>query len=113
MTYATRVMVKERLGIPLSDATEDTIIDSKLTAANAEVDNFLESRGVSVPLSSPPQIVKDAEADLASALFREDRNPKDEMIVVWRTRAERNLAKAYPAKPHSKATSYSEIEEDV
>lgn len=91
MTYATRSMVKERLGIPLSDATEDTIIDSKLTAADAEVDNFLAIYDLSESKSSPPQIIREVAADLAAALFREDRNPKDELIVVWRNRAERNL----------------------
>lgn len=116
MTYATRTMVKDRLGIPLSDATEDVTIDSKLTAADAEVDNVL-GRYTTVPLTGTiPQIIKDAAADLAAALFREDRNPKDEMIVVWRTRAERNLTdyitRVHGPKPYTKATSYAHIEED-
>lgn len=87
MTYATRAMAKTRLDIPLSDATEDVVIDEKLVAADAEVDNVL---GVytTVPLTGTiPQSVKEAAADLAAALFREDRNPRDEMIVVWRKRA--------------------------
>ena len=115
MTYGTLSMVKERLGIPLSDATEDTVISSKLTAADAEVDTAL-SGYTTVPLSSPPQIIKEVAADLAAALFREDRNPKDEMIVVWRTRAEKNLADYiatnYGPKPYVKATSYAVIKEE-
>ncbi len=110
-------MVKERLGIPLSDATEDTVVDSKLTGADAEVDNVLGGY-TTVPLTGTvPQIVKEVAADLAAALFREDRNPKDEMVVVWRTRAKRNLddyiATNYGPKPYTKATSYAVIEEDV
>ena len=109
-------MVKERLGIPLSDATEDSVIDSKLTAADAEVDNILGGY-TTVPLTGTiPQIIREVAADLAAALYREDRNPKDELIVVWRSRAEKNLANygagLYGFKPYTKATSYSEIEED-
>lgn len=110
-------MIKERLGIPLSDATEDSIIDSKLAAADAEVDNVLGSY-TTVPLTGTiPQIVREVAADLAAALFREDRNPKDELIVVWRSRAEKNLenyvAGLFGSKPYTKATSYSSIEEDT
>lgn len=69
LAYATLDMVKERLSITHPDV--DTQLDNKLTQANGMVDLELEPY-VTVPLPAPDQKVKDAEADIAAGLFREE-----------------------------------------
>ena len=70
-------MVKERLGIDATNSAYDTIIDAKIDAADAIIDNSL-NQYTTVPLSNPPQIISDISADLASGLFRQDRAPPGE-----------------------------------
>ncbi|MCP8316519.1 MAG: DUF1320 family protein [archaeon] len=77
MPYSTRNMVKERLGIDATNNSYDSIIDSKIIAADAVIDNSLKQY-TSIPLSNPPQIISDISADLASGLFRQDRAPPNE-----------------------------------
>ena len=77
LTYSTRSMVKERLGIDITNNSYDSTIDSKIIAADAIIDNSLKQYTL-VPLSNPPQIISDISADLASGLFRQDRAPPNE-----------------------------------
>jgi len=70
MAYCTIDDVKDRLNI--KDTSEDSTLANKLTAADAYIDTKLK-KYTTVPLASVPQIIKDASADLAAAMFREDR----------------------------------------
>ena len=105
-----------RLSIPLSDATEDTVLDAKLVEADAEI-NIILGRYTTVPLTGTiPQEIKDIAADKAAARYEEDKDSRDPRITAWRTRAEKNLADYiatnYGPKPYVKATSYAVIKEE-
>lgn len=76
MAYSTLTTVKERLP-GHTGSQDDTELTNCITAADAIIDNALQNY-VSVPLSSPPQIIKDISADLAAGIFRERRAPPDE-----------------------------------
>jgi len=90
MGYATVEMVKERLGIDPSDTSRDQVIEAKIASADAYIDNRLKPY-VEVPLAEPPQLIRDVSADLAAALFEEDRlaggGGDPSKIHVWRRRA--------------------------
>ena len=72
-TYATLEMVKERLAI--TTTAHDTQIGNKITHADNWVNRQLGPY-VTTPLAVPPQEVKDAEADIAAGLFREEASGK-------------------------------------
>ncbi|RLI24424.1 MAG: hypothetical protein DRO52_05575 [Candidatus Hecatellales archaeon] len=90
MGYASLEMVKERLGLDPSDTSRDEVLQAKIASADAFIDNLLKPY-VEVPLANPPQMVRDASADLAAALFEEDRlaggGGSQDKIHVWRRRA--------------------------
>jgi hypothetical protein len=92
MAYATLEMVHERLGITAS--SHDVQLANKITQANNWVDRQLGPY-VTTPLAVPPQEVKDAEADIAAGLFREEASGKftgeRPMPHVLRARGERDL----------------------
>ncbi|WP_309492310.1 phage protein Gp36 family protein [Candidatus Hecatella orcuttiae] len=89
MGYSTLNAVKERLGIDPADTTQDTVLTNKIAAADAIIDNVLQAY-TDVPLASPPQLIQDISADLAAALYREDRGPP-EAGGAFRQRAEKAL----------------------
>lgn len=49
----------------LDEATEDSLIDEHIEMAAREIDSYLSIGGYTVPISSPPAILKDWNASLA------------------------------------------------
>lgn len=71
MAYSTVEEVKRRLGIPAANTQFDTQINERIADADAEIDTYLEPY-TTVPISTPPDIVKKISAELAAAYTRLD-----------------------------------------
>ena len=71
MAYSTVEEVKRRLGIPAANTQFDTQINERIADADAEIDTYLEPYAT-VPISTPPDIVKKISAELAAAYTRLD-----------------------------------------
>jgi len=84
MTYCSRDDVKQRLGIPLDDASVDAEIDAVISEAKAFIDAKLTGELGQIPFdeSNVPDIIRYACADLAAAFFRARRSP-DKRDVFW------------------------------
>jgi len=100
MAYSTLDMVKQRLGI--SGSGQDTELTAKITAADAEIDASLQEF-TTVPLTTVPQIIKDISADVAAALWHEEKAPASQEASRLRTRAEKALEK-YIRTKHKAST---------
>mgnify|MGYP005849581261 CR=1 FL=1 len=72
MPYSTASKVKTVLQI--TESTWDTEIGECITSADALIDAFLKSEGLTVPVPTP-QIITDASAHFAAWLFRRRRDP--------------------------------------
>ena len=81
MTYATLNDVKKVLGIALNDSSEDTQISDCLDEAHEIVENALKPF-CDVPLSSPPNIVVDAEANIAAEIYKNRYRPEREIVPI-------------------------------
>ncbi len=69
VAYCTLYDVKKRLQIEVGDVTSDPELEDIILEAQALMDEDLK-KYVSVPLSSVPDLLKYACADLASSLFK-------------------------------------------
>lgn len=73
MTYSTSTMVKSRTGV--SGSGRDSDITAAITFADAYCDAAISAARGSIPVASPPQMLKEASADLAAYYVLRIDNP--------------------------------------
>lgn len=83
MAYSSLAEVKEVLQIPTAETTWDTELTICITSADAIIDAKLQDYESSLPLASPPQIIKEASKYLAAGLFQERRQPSSEKPSLY------------------------------
>jgi len=79
LAYSSISDVKAKLNIPITDTTEDTALTNFIEQADAFIDALLEAKGLTVPLSPVPTLIKHSSADLAASLFRFREGPPGEI----------------------------------
>jgi len=97
MPYATLEMLKQRARISASDTSQDANLNAKNTQAAREIDFTLKFHGVTVPVTSPAEVLdqlKEINADLAVGYFWDEVGPlmRDQANTMFR-RARDNLQK--------------------
>lgn len=108
ITYSLDENVNDRLRISdadFKDVSETDVIDAYRVRAKEDIDLELDSQEITIPsdpadLSGRDVILKDVEADLAAAEYREDRlelmedaRPDRDKSAVWKKRAEKKFAR--------------------
>lgn len=112
MAYSTLATVVERLP-GHAGAQDDSELSNCIAAADAIIDNALRNF-TSVPLSSPPQIIKDISADLAAGIFKQRRQPPDEeniLIEAGRQRLQDYIRETYLESYSSSNLRFRKIDE--
>lgn len=74
MAYTTKVSVKRRLGLALSETQYDSEIDEAIAWADGFIDAEFTHAGAAVP-ATIPNLIKSASADLAAYHFLRSREP--------------------------------------
>ena len=82
MVYGNLDAVKRILNIDEDDVESDEQLTDCQVSAHGEVNNILKSHGITTPLTSPDQNVKDAENYFAASYFRE-RNDSAEAEKLY------------------------------
>ena len=80
MAYSTSLMVKQRMKI--TGSTRDAEIALAVTYADTRCDVAIAANGGSIPVSSPPQSLKEASADFAAYFMHRINNPSVATLFV-------------------------------
>ena len=94
VAYCTLYDVKKRLQIEIGDVTYDPELEDIIVEAQAIMDSDLAKYDISTPLSTVPDLLKYACADLVSSIFKSRRSKPEahgEDLAL-------NFRKAYDSK---------------